>query len=72
MMTDDNIDDDDILASFAYVLSKEKIDDYKRQAETFFGIVLGGSMEKLITRIHNNLNYEEDSTLEEPCTKLTT
>ena len=39
MRDEDNEDDDDVRASFAYELAKEKIDDYEQKAEKIFARV---------------------------------
>ena len=60
MDDEDNEDDDDVRASFAYELAKDKIDDYERKANKIFDIVMGGRLELLMEEIIiNNYNLEQ-------------
>ena len=54
-LDDEDIEHDkDVRASFAYVLAKEKIGNYELQAEKFFEIVMGDSMESRLDTILNS------------------
>ena len=55
----DEDNDDDVRASFACELAKEKIGDYEQKAEKIFDIVMGGRLELLMEAIINkNYNFE--------------
>merc|ERR1711871_86149 len=59
MSDEDNEDDEDVRASFAYELAKDKINDYEQKAEKIFDIVMGGRLELLMEAIINkNYNFE--------------